>query len=437
MIVVCDPVIKGISHEKINSGFIYGLRLAYPDEKILFYADEFHITEIKNIFISYNVVIDNIDYFPIRIYNQYSVSGMIGYSRLFIKIFNNMLSDNVDKIFFLCFDSVLFYIIKQLKRLGKYKNIKCTSVLHGSFEQIRFTQYTEIPILQPAPAKSINQNVSQKIRSVNYMELPSKILKVLKSRINKWINVFIITKYQLMFLKIFHVPKILMYRHSNHFKYIALSPHILNNARNYLNIEFLNIYAITMPMIFIRQNVNIHNQYIKFAIFGYGDSYSLSQISGKLSEKKIGNQYEIRIIGMDARGTNDNPNIWCVSPGRVLNRSEMEKFVDDIDIFLILYKKDRYQLGCSASILEAISYIKPILHFDNDCINYFNKPDSPIGFQCESLEAYVDKMVELINNYPEYLTCLELFRKNIITLRNKVAINNNLDQLRESFSFVD
>ena len=49
MIAVCELQCKGLSHEKVNSGFIYALSIAFPGEKILFYADHTHIEAIKYI----------------------------------------------------------------------------------------------------------------------------------------------------------------------------------------------------------------------------------------------------------------------------------------------------------------------------------------------------------------------------------------------------
>ena len=49
MIHICDLICKEMSHEKVNSGFVYGLRLAFPDEKIVVYADKSHIDALANI----------------------------------------------------------------------------------------------------------------------------------------------------------------------------------------------------------------------------------------------------------------------------------------------------------------------------------------------------------------------------------------------------
>jgi hypothetical protein len=67
MITICEPLCKGISREKVNSGFIYNLSLAFQ-EKIRFYADGAHIEAIKNILEYDEVVISQIEYNPIRFF---------------------------------------------------------------------------------------------------------------------------------------------------------------------------------------------------------------------------------------------------------------------------------------------------------------------------------------------------------------------------------
>ena len=67
MIAVCELQCKGISHEKVNSGFIYALRIAFPDQKILFYADISHISAIKSILIHDKIIINNIEFVSINV----------------------------------------------------------------------------------------------------------------------------------------------------------------------------------------------------------------------------------------------------------------------------------------------------------------------------------------------------------------------------------
>ena len=88
MIIICEPQCKEFSHEKVNSGFIYAFRLAYPDDKLVFYAHSSHINAIREILLHDNVVIDNIEYIPIKFQSSFSNMGMRSYTSLFTKIFS-------------------------------------------------------------------------------------------------------------------------------------------------------------------------------------------------------------------------------------------------------------------------------------------------------------------------------------------------------------
>ncbi|MGB3907668.1 MAG: hypothetical protein WBL02_09780, partial [Methanomethylovorans sp.] len=75
------------------------------------------------------------------------------------------------------------------------------------------------------------------------------------------------------------------------------------------------------------------------------------------------------------------------------------------------------------------------LHFDNDCINTFNMPDGPIGICCDSLEEFVCKMEDIIENYEAYRLEFQNFRKNILKLRKECAIENSVATIKESFTW--
>lgn len=430
MIFICEPTCTGLSHEKFNSGFIYGLSLAYPREAIRFYADITHIEAIKNILINDKIIIKNIEYIPIKFRDLYSISGMLTYYSLFNKMFRDVLETGTNKIFFLSFTPAILYVIKKLKQKSKFLNMKFTLVLHGSFENI--ANGYDKPAELSLPIKKIkNKYIIQRIGQTKFIDLPRKA----RMAITPFINRFMPS--QLIFTKLFTDRKMLLWKHSSDFKYIALSPHVIKNAVNYIDVKDLNIHTVVLPTVFAEPTSAPNNEYVKFAIFGYGNPLMLHNIVIQLSQKKLKKRYEIRIIGMDNRGTESFPNITCPSPGKVLDRSEMEKYAQDIDMFLILYDISRYQLSCSGSILESLSYTKPILHFNNDCINTFNKPENPIGICCNSLEEFVSKMEDIIENYEMYIHEFQTFRNNILKLRDECAIENSLTQLRDSFTWED
>ncbi len=443
MIAICEPQCQGISHENVNSGFIYGLRLAYPQEKIVFFADITQFQAIQDILENTKVLTDNIECRPIKFNprRSFCIAGIIKYYLLFKKIFGELLSLKVDKIFFLSTNPIILYTIKKLKQQDRFKNIFCTFVLHGELEDISNVDYRDpyVPVVKNQIAISNSSGLKAGIiKLVKYRHkiLPFVIKKILFV-IRKILLPFfwLYSKYKLVFKIIFRVKKIIMWKHSNHYKYIVLSPHIVNNAKDYLDTDYLNFQTIIMPIVFAKPCPPANNQFIKFAVFGYGDSAQMNKMLTLLSTKKISNPYEIRIISMDRNGTDGFPNINFISNGKVLNRKEMEKYAQDIDMFINVYDNTRHKFGCSGSIFESFSYLKPVLHLSNDGYNYFNKIEKPIGFRCENLNGFVEKMVDIIDNYCSYKNDFIFFRNNILEYRLEYAIENNLNALRRSFSF--
>lgn len=431
MIVICEPGARGLTHEKVNSGFIYGLHLAYPQEAIRFYADITHIEAIKKILDYDEITIENIEYIPIKFKYNYSITGMPTYYLLFKKMFSEVLENGVNKIFFLSFSPTVLYVIKKLKQQHDFMKMKFTFVLHGSFDTVA-NEYDKPAGISLPIKKMKNQYIIeikyklQIIRQTEIIDLPKVVIAPFINRLMPW---------QLISTKLFTNRKMLLWKHSVDYKYICLSPHIIKNAEKYLDTKKLNMHTVVLPTFFVEPNPQPNNEYVKFATFGYGNPLMLHNILVKLSQKELKRPYEIRIIGMDNKGTDGFPNVTCPSPGKRLDRNEMEKYAKDIDVFLILYDISRYRLSCTGSILESLSYTKPILHFNNDCINAFNKHDNPIGICCNTLEEFVFQMEDIIENYEAYIPQFQTYRKNILKLRNEYAIENSLTQLKDSFTW--
>lgn len=432
MIIVCEPQVKGLSHEKVNSGFIYGLSLAYPEETIKFYADKTHIAAIKNIMNTDNVFIEYIEYVPIKFHNQDGIISIFTYYFLFKKMIDEVLEIGTNKIFFLSTSPTILYTIKKLKQKPEYKEMKFTFVLHGSFDNVA-NEYERANGVELPIKKMKNQYLVQlkyHIQILRQMEL----FNVSKVLFSQFVSRFVLPWHYIS-KKNFTDKKLLLWQHSEDYRYIVLSPHIIKSAEQYIDVKSLNMYTVIHPAVFRPPSKQANNKYVKFAIFGFGNPLILYNILVKLSQKNLKNQYEIRIIGMDNRGTSEFPNVTCPSPGKRLDRSEMEEYVKDIDAFLILYDKTRYRLSCTGSIIESLSYTKPILHFDNDCINAFNRPNNPIGICCNDIDEFVDKMEDIIENYETYYPVFQNFRNNILNLRNKCSIENSVTKLKESFTW--
>jgi hypothetical protein len=233
----------------------------------------------------------------------------------------------------------------------------------------------------------------------------------------------------------FNFIKVLSYNHSINFRYAAISPYIIENAREYIDVDFFNIHLINFPINFVDVEVFKHGEFLNIGVFGYGNSKKLADISRLLLKEDINNKFQIKVIGMDNRGLSDFPFITFTSKGKPLTRVEMENAAEDVDIFLILYESYRYRLSCSASIFEALSYCKPVIHLENECIDFYNKENLPIGISCKSDYDLAREIKIIIENNNNERINLIKFRKNILLLREQLNIKKSVPQIKNAFSW--
>lgn len=381
MIAICEPQCIGFEHEAVNSAFVYGVRLAFPDEQIILFADQSHIDAIKRIFILNNIAIDNIEYRPIKVrkVTYFTFSATFISLILFRKLFKELENLGVEHLLLLSISSDGLYAIKMLK----LKSISCSIVLHGVFEWITKGPYN--------PYKTIIHR------------------------------------------KVLNFKSAIQWRHSNNYNYIALSPHILNEANKYISTEKYNISAIPHPFIFSKKTNPIQkNEHIKFATIGKGSPTKVKYITNLLN-KNNNLKYEIKIIGKSIEGLEGLNNINCVSSNKRLTRNEIEKHIKDVDIILILYNDDEYLLSCSGALFETFAYVKPVLFLSNPCIGYFNSIGN-FGYECKDLDELIEKMKYFIINYKQIDHELDIIRNNIINFRDRIDIRNEANKLR---NFID
>lgn len=377
MIAICEPQCTGFAHEAINSAFVYAVRLAFPDERIILFADQSHIDAIKRMFVINNIVIDNIEYRSIKIRPlTYFTFSATFYSLL---LFNELLRElkrlGIKRLLLLSISSDGLYAMKMLK----FNSISCSMALHGVFEWIAKGPYN--------PYKSIIHR------------------------------------------KLFNFKRAIQWRHSNNFNYIALSPHVLNEANKYIDVARYNISAIYLPFIFpTYKTITKKSEFIRFATIGKGSPSKVKYIANALNKRNT-QRYEMKIIGGSVDGIEGIANISCVSPNKSLTRDEIEEHVKGVDIFLMLFDKDAYMLSCSGSLFEAFAYVKPIIFLSNSCVSFFNSIGN-IGYECKDLENLTAKMEFFINNYRQTEHELELIRSNILTFRNDIDIKNTKTKIR-------
>lgn len=411
MIAIIEPICKKFSHEKINSGFLTAFSLSYPDELIQLYAYKSHIDALINMLKHDKVVIENLSFVELKNAPNTGFLSIIKYTINLYRIFEELRLKEVDKLFFLSFSPSILWVIKNLLKLNKFSSLKFLFVLHGSFEDIAVDKKQDSPIFN-------NQVRSFKDLIKFFYHL---CLYFIDYPWNFFNNHF------------FNFVKVLNYNHTNNFRYVAISSYIIENAKKYIDVNYFNIHLINFPTNFVDPAFTQNEEIFKMGVFGYGNSKKLVDISRLLLKEDIHIKFQIKIIGMDNRGLSDFPFIKFTSKGKPLTRVEMEKAAEDVDVFLILYESDKYRLSCSGSIFEALSYCKPIIHLENECINFYNNVNLPIGISCKSDYDFAFTIRNIIENNDR--SKLFEFQKNILKLREKLNIKESIPQILKAFSW--
>lgn len=415
MIVICEPSCKSFSHEKINEGFLYKTRLAFPNEKIIFLGHKSHIIVLQNNLVNSKIEIGNIHFNKIKVNTNQSAFGLITNYRILRKINRIIINNDNSKLLFLSHPKTLLFIFKYFN----YKiNTNKIFIQHGEFESI----------LDPIKSKF-------KLLDMPQVSIISKIRKVSFTTIKNYCSKFLL-KLDPFYWILKKVPykEILEKNHNSSFRYILISEHIKKNLSKIINPIKFNFHTVNYPQVQkkIESFIYLNNKFPKFAVFGYGDSrmlYNLNVIIKRLINKE---KFEIRVIGMDNRGIKDFPWVNCPKKGKTLSRAEMERLVIDIDYFLILYTNDKYRLSCSGSVIEAISYGKPIIHLKNDCISHFNK-NQEIGYEVRDLDEMANRIKIITQNYSSEIENRKVFLKNLKVKRRMIDPEYQIENFQELF----
>jgi hypothetical protein len=218
-------------------------------------------------------------------------------------------------------------------------------------------------------------------------------------------------------------------------RYVLLSEHIQKELNNYKELKSLNTSVIPMPVIMKNMNFAQIKKKVIFGIIGYGLPSALLKLLDLLDRKRILGAYEIRLIGMQPSTTLFEKYSKVIASRssvnhNILTRSEMEQDIKDVNMQIILYPNNSYELSQSLSIFEALRYNKPIIHINNPCVNFYNDSKNPIGLKCQTLEDMANTIKKLVENKNYASNLLKIFEKSLMSVRKQYSINSSIARLK-------
>jgi hypothetical protein len=368
MIVICEPMCWGFEHAVANAALIGTVADAFRDEELLFLAEAGHISYVKNILDAHSVAVR---YRETRIPPRTLYEKHQRFSqdfRLYRGVFHVAHENHANTIIFCSTMSPGLISIKVMLR--RYTNIVCLVVLHHVLEEV-----TRVPSLRP-------------------------------HRLFFWLRLW------------------LSFGNTRRLRYVVPAPRIEGRLKRYVPRVSSYVSSIDLPY-FFKDDVSpepFAGDGVCFGSYGVGSFEKGTDIFFRLAEEVqsatttekptftlIGHIPQQRLKEVP-HGSTDVP-----SPDVPLDQATYEKYCRNVDYALFFYRPDAYELRASGAILDAFSFLKPIIALKSPLTEYYFKKMGDIGYLCENSNAMKDTILDILDARPA-----ERYRQqqqNILTQR--------------------
>lgn len=382
MLVVCEPQCKGFAHECHNAGMLLALSRACPEEKILFLAEEKHISSVKYCFDANKKNYENI------IFEQKDFKDR-----------NDSFSD-------------IIYVYPFIESVFK-KAIEC-----GANKILFLSSHT-------------NSLISAKLLRKKYPGL--KIFMILHAIMEYAANKFFWSLFKRNYVKTLHYFRYaLAYGSNNDFTYIVLSPFCKNTISNEKIFSHINIEPIYHPTIFDINNEIFSFDTICFATIGAAcNPKKIVELDNLLMQSGLDN-YKIYSLGEFPKELHHSSHICIPNVSRRLTRKELSDALQHIDILLYFYDYNRYCYSQSGSFYEIFQYHKPAIFLHNKNFDWHNSELGGVGKSVSSIEEMKNEIKNILSFDSQTICRYKRYKENIAVANNKLTSFNKI-KLMEIF----
>jgi hypothetical protein len=368
MIVICEPMCWGFEHASVNAALIGTVAEAFQDEELLFLAEAEHIRYVKNILDAHSVVVR---YRETAIPPRTLVEKHQRFApdfRLYRNVFRVAHKSCANTIIFCSVMSPGLISIKTLLR--SYRDIACLAVLHHVLQEV-----TTVPSLQP-------------------------------HRLFFWLRLW------------------LSIGNTHRLRYVILGPRIAERLKQYVPRMSSYVSTLDLPY-FFRDDVSpepFADDVVRFGSYGVGSLEKGTDIFFRLAKEvqsaKTTYTPTFTLVGtVPWKQLKDVPHrsVNIPSPDVPLDQEAYEKYCRNTDYALVFNRPSAYELRASGSILDAFSFLKPIIALKSPLSEYYFKKMGDIGYLCENSSAVKDTILDILETRP-----IERYRQqqeNILTQR--------------------
>jgi len=352
MIIICEPQFRGFQHATVNAALIGVVAEAFQEEELLFLAEAEHIRYVKKILDVRSIVVSySVTTFPPRTFSN--VRRFTSEFRQLRNVFHVARKKNVNTIIFCSVTTPGLISIKAL--LTGYRDIVCLVVPHNILQEV-----TRVPPLRPDR---------------------------LFFSFRLWIS----------------------FGNTHRLCYVVLGPCIEEQLKKYVPRVSSYVSSIDLPY-FFRDDVSLEpfaENAIHFGSYGIGSFEKGTDIFFRLAEEVqsakttykstftlVGYVWDKKLMAVPHR------SVKVPSLGVPLDQEAYEKCGKYIDYALYFNKPNVYELRASSTILDAFSFLKPIIALKSPMTEYYFKKMGDIGYLCENHEAMRDTVLDILETRP-------------------------------------
>jgi hypothetical protein len=373
MIVICEPMFWGFEHAPVNAALIGTVANAFQKDELLFLAEAEHIRHVKSILDANSIAVRYREMAtpprtPLRLNYKRSVPDF----RLYRNVFH-LASENRAKTIIFC-SAMSPGIISIKALLRRYRDVVCLVVLHDILKDV-----IRVPSLRP-------------------------------DRLFFWLRLW------------------LSFGNTQRLRYVVLGPCIEERLKCYVPRVSSYVSSIDHPY-FFRDDVSpepFADNAIHFGSCGVGSFEKGTDIFFGLAEEaqsvKTTYKSAFTLVGyIPQQQLKDVPHgsVNIPFPDVPLDRETYEKYCRNIDYALFLYKPDAYELRASGAILDAFSFLKPIIAMKTPLSEYYFKKMGDIGYLCENRTAIKNTILDILETRP--LDRYRQQKENILAQRGQFS----------------
>lgn len=204
--------------------------------------------------------------------------------------------------------------------------------------------------------------------------------------------------------RLIHLRTVLLLPHPRRLRYIVLGQPILETIRQYLPRVARHFQYIDLPYLWRWHEVTpVPRNVLRFGFFGVGaKGFDLfAQLAAKVRQDTPNARF--MLVGFlsneQARGMTANHPVEGLSD-TPLPQAEYDRRALELTYAVATSYREDYRVTASASFLDSLSYVKPIIALRNPYLAYYFERMGDIGYLCETPEAMEAVIRSVARHFP-------------------------------------